>query len=113
MKTVKGQQGLSPVYVHAGLAVLAVLFAYQTWTRDRAQTQTDSVVVLDVTKREVASLAYLDETRLPEMQEELGLALVFVLVATDDKDANAGCCHSACEAARPSNTAGEGWRQER
>jgi hypothetical protein len=63
MKTVKGQQGLSPVYVHAGLAVLAVLFAYQTWTRDRAQTQTDSVVVLDVTKREVASLAYLDETR--------------------------------------------------
>ena len=30
MKTVKGQQGLSPVYVHAGLAVLAVLFAYSS-----------------------------------------------------------------------------------
>ena len=63
MKTVKVQQGLSPVWVHAGLAVLAVVFAYQTWTRDRAQTQTDSVVVLDAAKREVNSLAYEDEMR--------------------------------------------------
>jgi hypothetical protein len=31
-------------------------------------------------------LAYLDDTRLPEMQTELGCALVFVVVATDDKD---------------------------
>ncbi len=63
MKTVKVQQGLSPVWVHAGLAALAVVFAYQTWTRDRAQTQTDSVVVLDAAKREVNSLAYEDEMR--------------------------------------------------
>lgn len=33
-------------------------------------------------------LAYLDETRLPELQAELDCLLVFVLVATDDKDAN-------------------------
>jgi hypothetical protein len=33
-------------------------------------------------------LAYLDETRLPEMQAEFDCALVFVVVATDDKDAN-------------------------
>lgn len=63
MKSVKGQQGVSSVFVHAGLAALAVMFAYQTWTRDRTQTQTDSVVVLDAAKREVNSLAYEDETR--------------------------------------------------
>lgn len=33
-------------------------------------------------------IGYLDETRLPEMQAELDCALVFVVVATDDKDAN-------------------------
>ncbi|MBL8633460.1 MAG: DUF4340 domain-containing protein [Myxococcales bacterium] len=63
MKSVKGQQGVSSVFVHAGLAALAVMFAYQTWTRDRTQTQTDSVVVLDAAKRDVNSLAYEDETR--------------------------------------------------
>ncbi|MDB6094034.1 MAG: hypothetical protein JWM32_1596 [Verrucomicrobia bacterium] len=33
-------------------------------------------------------LAYLDETRLPELQAEYGCLLVFFVVATDDKDAN-------------------------
>lgn len=33
-------------------------------------------------------LAYLDETRLPEMQAEFDCLIVFVLIATDDKDAN-------------------------
>jgi hypothetical protein len=33
-------------------------------------------------------LAYLDEARLPQLQEEMNCALVFVLIATDDKDAN-------------------------
>jgi len=33
-------------------------------------------------------LAYLDETRLPELQEEFGCVIVFVVIATDDKDAN-------------------------
>jgi len=33
-------------------------------------------------------LAYLDETRLPELQAEFDCALVFVVLATDDKDAN-------------------------
>lgn len=33
-------------------------------------------------------LAYLDETRLPELQDEIDCALVFVVIATDDKDAN-------------------------
>ena len=33
-------------------------------------------------------LEYLDETRLPELQEELDCAIVFVVIATDDKDAN-------------------------
>ena len=33
-------------------------------------------------------LAYLDEARLPEMQVELDCAIVFVVIATDDKDAN-------------------------
>ena len=72
MKTVKGQQGLSPVYVHALLATLAVGFAYQTWTRDRTQTQTDSVVVLDVAKKEVSSLTYEDETKQVVVQRKIG-----------------------------------------
>jgi len=33
-------------------------------------------------------LAYLDEARLPELQTELDCEIVFVLIATDDKDAN-------------------------
>jgi hypothetical protein len=33
-------------------------------------------------------LAYLDETRLPELQADFDCALVFVVIATDDKDAN-------------------------
>lgn len=33
-------------------------------------------------------LDYLDEARLPELQAELDFALVFVVIATDDKDAN-------------------------
>ena len=33
-------------------------------------------------------LAYLDETRLPELQADFGCTLVFAVIATDDKDAN-------------------------
>jgi hypothetical protein len=33
-------------------------------------------------------LDYLDEAQIPEMQAELDCALVFVVIATDDKDAN-------------------------
>ena len=33
-------------------------------------------------------LAYLNEAQLPHLQNELNCALVFVLIATDDKDAN-------------------------
>lgn len=33
-------------------------------------------------------LAYLDESQLPELQEEVGCVIVFVVIATDDKDAN-------------------------
>lgn len=72
MKSVKGQQGVSSVFVHAGLAALAVVFAYQTWTRDRTQVQTDSVVVLDATKRDVSSLAYEDETRQVTVERRAG-----------------------------------------
>lgn len=31
---------------------------------------------------------YLDEVRLPQLQEQAGFRLVFVVIATDDKDAN-------------------------
>ena len=33
-------------------------------------------------------LSYLDEARLPAMQEELDCQIVFLVIATDDKDAN-------------------------
>jgi hypothetical protein len=72
MKSVKGQQGVPSVFVHAGLAALAVVFAYQTWTRDRTQTQADSVVVLDAAKREVSSLTYEDEMRHITVERRAG-----------------------------------------
>lgn len=53
-----------------------------------ATTQADCVLVDNRATGGSKLLTYLDESSLPEMQEELGLALVFVLVATDDKDAN-------------------------
>ncbi|HTH49932.1 MAG TPA: division plane positioning ATPase MipZ [Candidatus Limnocylindria bacterium] len=33
-------------------------------------------------------IAYLEESRLPALQEEIGFALVFLVIAVDDKDAN-------------------------
>ncbi|HMU40081.1 MAG TPA: DUF4340 domain-containing protein [Pseudomonadota bacterium] len=72
MSGARGQSLLSPVYVHAVLAMLAVGFAYQTWTRDRTQTQTDSVVVLDAAKKDVASLNYQDETKEITVEKRTG-----------------------------------------
>jgi hypothetical protein len=57
------QRGLSPIAVHAGLAGLGLLVAFTTWTRDRAQVQTDMVVALDFGKRDVSSLRFEDDTR--------------------------------------------------
>ncbi len=57
------QRGISTVGVHAGLAGLGLLLAFTTWTRDRSQVQTDTVVALDFNKRDVESLRYEDETR--------------------------------------------------
>lgn len=72
MNVVKGSKGLSPVYVHAALAVFAVGFAYQTWTRDRTQTQTDSVVVLDAAKKDVGRVGYQDETKQVTVERRQG-----------------------------------------
>jgi len=56
-------RGLSPIAVHAGLAGLGLILAFTTWTRDRAQVQSDMVVALDFGKRDVTSLRFEDETR--------------------------------------------------
>lgn len=53
-----------------------------------ATQQADTVVVDNRATGGSKVLAYLDETRLPQLQHELDCALVFVLIATDDKDAN-------------------------
>ena len=50
--------------------------------------ETDVVLVDNRASGGSKVLAYLDETRLPELQTELDCELVFVVIATDDKDAN-------------------------
>ncbi len=58
---------------------------------DRIVHALDEVEVVLVDNRATGGskvLAYLDEAQLPQLQDELGCALVFVLIGTDDKDAN-------------------------
>lgn len=50
--------------------------------------ETDVVLVDNRASGGSKMLAYLDETRLPELQAEFDCAIVFVVIATDDKDAN-------------------------
>ena len=50
--------------------------------------ETDVVLVDNRATGGSKVLAYLDEMRLPELQAEFDCALVFVVIATDDKDAN-------------------------
>jgi len=50
--------------------------------------ETDVVLVDNRATGGSKVLAYLDETRLPELQAEFDCVLVFVVIATDDKDAN-------------------------
>jgi ATPase MipZ len=53
-----------------------------------ALAETDVVLVDNRATGGSKVLAYLDETRLPELQAEFDCVLVFVVIATDDKDAN-------------------------
>jgi len=53
-----------------------------------ALPETDVVLVDNRASGGSKVLAYLDETRLPEMQAEYDCLIVFVVIATDDKDAN-------------------------
>ncbi len=53
----------APITVHALLTTLALVAAYFTWTRDRAQVQSEWVVALDINKRDIGSLVYEDEKR--------------------------------------------------
>jgi hypothetical protein len=50
--------------------------------------ETDVVLVDNRATGGSKVIAYLDETRLPELQEAFGCVLVFAVIATDDKDAN-------------------------
>lgn len=53
-----------------------------------ALDEADTILVDNRASGGAKVLAYLDEARLPELQTELNCELVFVLIATDDKDAN-------------------------
>jgi hypothetical protein len=50
--------------------------------------ETDVVLVDNRASGGSKVLAYLDETSLPELQADFDCTLVFVVIATDDKDAN-------------------------
>jgi hypothetical protein len=65
--------------------------AHKLGTLDRiveATGEADTVIVDNRATGGSKVLAYLDDSRLPQLQCELGCELVFVVVATDDKDAN-------------------------
>ncbi|HNN95296.1 MAG TPA: DUF4340 domain-containing protein [Pseudomonadota bacterium] len=81
------QRGISTVGVHAGLAGLGLLLAFTTWTRDRSQVQTDTVVALDFNKRDVESLRYEDESRniVVERRSGEGGEHTWVTVSTRQK----------------------------
>ena len=52
---------------------LALVFAYSlTWTRDRTVPAADSVVILDVNKRDVNSVEYVDENRTVTVERRSG-----------------------------------------
>jgi hypothetical protein len=53
-----------------------------------ATAEADTVIVDNRATGGSKVLAYLDDSRLPQLQGKLGCELVFVVVATDDKDAN-------------------------
>jgi hypothetical protein len=53
-----------------------------------ATAEADTVIVDNRATGGSKVLAYLDDARLPQLQHELNCALVFVVIATDDKDAN-------------------------
>lgn len=53
-----------------------------------ALPEADAVVVDNRATGGSKVIAYLEETRLPELQAEFGCMLVFAVIATDDKDAN-------------------------
>jgi hypothetical protein len=80
-------RGISTVAVHAGLAGLGLFLAFTTWTRDRSQVQTDTVVALDFNKRDVESLRYEDDTRsiAVERRTEGGSEHTWVTVTTRGK----------------------------
>ncbi len=53
-----------------------------------ATAEADAVIVDNRATGGSKVLAYLDDARLPQLQTALNCALVFVVIATDDKDAN-------------------------
>lgn len=53
-----------------------------------ALDEADTVLVDNRASGGSKVLAYLNEAQLPQLQEQLGCLIVFVLIATDDKDAN-------------------------
>lgn len=63
---------VSPVTVHAALAGLALVAAYMTWTRDKTQPQVESVIALDVNKRDIETIAYEDENRTVTVEKKSG-----------------------------------------
>lgn len=70
--TTRKQLGSATVTIHAILAGLALVFAYLTWTRDRTVPAADSVVILDVNKRDVNSIEYVDENRTVTVERRSG-----------------------------------------
>jgi hypothetical protein len=51
------------------LTAVALLCAYLTWTRDRTQVQNESVVALDLNKRDISGLIYEDENRTVNIEK--------------------------------------------
>ncbi|MCS6913191.1 MAG: DUF4340 domain-containing protein [Myxococcales bacterium] len=81
--------GASTLTLHAVLALLALVAAYLTWTRDKTQVQQiDQVVALDAKKRDLVSVTHKDESRTVVVERKVdgsGEPYAWVTVTTRTK----------------------------
>lgn len=70
----KGRQerGVASIVIHVVLAALALVLAFWTWTADKTKVGPSEVVALDVSKQDIQSLTFKDESRTVQVERRTG-----------------------------------------
>lgn len=70
----KGRQerGVASLVIHVVLAALALVLAFWTWTADKTKVGPSEVVALDVSKQDIQSLTFKDESRTVQVERRTG-----------------------------------------